>query len=252
MEPCSAGAFRKGMLPVNRAAFWWCGFLFIFLETPSATAGEIKMATASIFKSLILREIRKCGGNLFNLPAISKERLIEWTCQLKADELHLLEDRSDDTLSGLMSSRFQGTAAECCDKWLADRLADFLAGWEKKHPREVTLNLIENAVSDIRFWVRESMETFCFRELSDEYFPDALLEDDFFHYEAIQYNPVFWVAFEMLHQNLFDQSRSVTELVEAFDKTLFDTRFVFAVSQTMNYLIHRGVHYDELQKRNAA
>jgi len=201
------------------------------------------MANANnIFKPVILREIRKCGGNLFALPAdLSKEKLIEWARGLKAAELHIFEDAAE--ISGLESPRFSGNASSCCDKWLADSLASFFAEWEKKHPGDITLNLISAAVSDIRFWVKESMESFCFRELSDEFFPDALLDKDHFHFEAIQYNPVFWVAFEMLFQNRYDPSRSVTELAEGFDRHLFDTRFVFEASQEL---------YELQKKRNAA
>lgn len=200
------------------------------------------MANASIFKPVILREIRKCGGNLFDLPAdLSKEKLIEWARGMKAAELHIFEDAAE--ISGIASPRFSGNAASCSDKWLADRLAAFFADWERKHPGDVTLNLISLVISDIRFWIRESMETFCFRELSDEYFPDTLLDADHFRYEAIQYNPLFWVLFEMLFQNRFAPSRSVTELAEVFDKHLFDTRFVFEASQEL---------YELQKKRNAA
>ncbi len=197
--------------------------------------------TASIYRPVILREIRKCGGNIFDLPAdLGKEQILEFARGNKASELHIFEEVS--AIRGLASPRFSGTAAECCDKWLADRLASFLAAWEKKHPGDVTLNTISNAVSEIRYWVRENMEDVSFRDLSDEYFPDALLDDDYFRYTAIQYNPIFWVLFEFCCQNSYDPSKSVFELVKVFEDSLFDSAFIFSASQELY----------EIRKRNAA
>lgn len=199
------------------------------------------MATATVFKPLVLRSLKECGGNFFALPAdLSKEELIRITRKVKAGELSPYGCNELDELSGLTSPRFRGDAAECCDKWLAEKLAVFFAAWEKKHPGDVTLTLIANVVSEIRFWVRECVtEGFVFREYAEDYFPPSLPEN--LHYEAIRYNPVYWAIFDVLYEVSFNPARPIMDLVEAFEKPLFDSRFVYAVSQDL-----RGM------KRNAA
>lgn len=188
--------------------------------------------TATVFKPIILRAMRNEGGNFFNLPAdLCKDELVKLTRSLSAKEISSLYPEEDD-LSGLVSSRYPGNAIESTDKWLASKLASFLAAWERKHPRSITFNLIENMVSNLHFWLEECiLEGFVFREYVEDFFPPALPET--VYYEAIKYNPVFWAIFDTFHQvNPFIPA---IELVKEFQKPLYDTRFVYAVSQDMHW-----------------
>lgn len=187
--------------------------------------------TATVFKPVVLREMRNEGGNFFDLPTdLCKEDLVNMTRKLKSKELPSAFPDEDD-LCGLVSVTGKN-AAECCDKWLANKLAAFLAAWERKYPRSITFNLIENMVSNIQFWLEECiMEGFVFREYVEDFFPPALPETPC--YEAIKYNPVFWAIFDTFHQ--VTPFIPAIELVKEFQKPLYDSRFVYAVSQDMRW-----------------
>lgn len=185
------------------------------------------MATATIFKPLVIRLIRENKGNLFALPAdISKEELIKWTRRLKADELFIKCE--DDSLSGLASPRIAGMAADCCDKWLAVRMSSFLADWDKQG-NAVSFSLVKNVVSNVAFWLRENvMDGFAFRPWIDEHFP-ALPPT--LHNGAIKFNPVFWAIFDVHRQE--NHGIPETQYLKTFEKHLFDSRFVFEAARFM-------------------
>ncbi len=189
---------------------------------------------ASNFKPIVLRAIRECGGNVFALPAdLGKDELVKFARSVKNGELmpfpyHGLEE----DLSGLASSRFKGTASECCDSWLSEKLAVFFAAWERKHPGDVSIDFIQSAVSEIHFWVRECVsEGFVFSEYAEDYYPPSLPDD--LYNQAIRLNPVYWAIFDVIYEVSFSPDRPILDLVEAFRKPLFDTRFIYLSSQMM-------------------
>ena len=187
--------------------------------------------TAYVFKPIVLRALKNEGGNFFDLPAdLCKEELVNMTRKLKSKELPSVFPDEDD-LCGLVSVTGKN-AAECCDKWLASKLAAFLAAWERKNPGKITFDLIKNVVSNLHFWLEECiLEGFVFREYVEDFFPPALPETPY--YEAIKFNPVFWAVFDTFHQK--NPFIPAMELIKEFQKSLYDTRFVYAVSQDMRW-----------------
>jgi hypothetical protein len=153
------------------------------------------------------------------------------TQKLKANELFSCRNcKDEDTLSGLTSSRFSGGAAESSDKWLAGKLASFLAAWDKKQPGCVSFTFIKCVISNITFWVNENvMEGFSFREYVEDFFPPVL--PDSLHNESIKFNPVFWAIFDILHQK--NPYFPVMDYVKTFEKHLFDSRFVYETARNL-------------------
>ena len=188
------------------------------------------MANANIFKAVILRSMKNKGGNFFNLPYdLSKDELLKLTRNLKSKEISYLFPEEDD-LCGLASSRYPGNAVESCDKWLASKLAAFLSSWDRKHPGRITFSLVENMVFNLHFWLEACvMEGFVFHEYIEDFFPPSLPDNAY--YEAVKYNPVFWAVFDTFHQN--NPFVLAGEIVKEFQKLLYDTRFVYALSQDL-------------------